>query len=89
MPPLPKVVSTAVYKRDGFRCRHCNDRNGLHPHHVVYQSHGGPDTLDNLITLCWQCHAAHHENKLEIIPVSQTETNIVVRFVRKRGWKPK
>lgn len=85
---LPKAVSTAVYQRDGWKCRHCNNRNGLHPHHVEYAGHCGPDSLNNLITLCWKCHRGHHDGKLTIEVVEQTATNIVVKFWRVGGWKP-
>ena len=45
-------VSRAVYQRDNWHCRHCNNSNGLDPHHVKFASAGGTDTLDNLIALC-------------------------------------
>lgn len=32
----------------------------LHAHHIIHKSSGGPDTLDNLVTLCNRCHAAKH-----------------------------
>lgn len=88
MPPLPKEVSTAVYKRDGWRCRHCNNRNGLHPHHVCYQSHGGTDTPDNLITLCAACHRGHHDGFLGIRVIERTLNDVKVQFTRKGRWKP-
>jgi hypothetical protein len=76
------------FARDGWKCRHCQDRNGLHPHHLIYQSHQGPDELTNLLTLCWQCHTAHHAGKLKIIVLDKTENNVVVLFERVKGWKP-
>jgi hypothetical protein len=85
---LDPAISQACYKRDGWKCRHCNDRNALHPHHFVYKSHGGTDTLDNLLTLCAQCHRAHHDGFLKIILVIKTPDNLVVRFMRLKGWQP-
>lgn len=32
----------------------------LHTHHLVSRSLNGPDTLDNLITLCLACHKKRH-----------------------------
>lgn len=86
---LDPKLSRACFIRDGWKCRHCNDRGGLHPHHVVYKSHGGEDALYNLITLCAQCHRAHHDGFLVIkyedwLTVPQNK----VRFVRMKGWKP-
>lgn len=86
---LPPALSTACYKRDGFKCRHCNDRNGLHPHHLRYKSHGGPDELNNLITLCWQCHRAHHDGFLDIVLLEVSATNVTVQFTRRKNWRPR
>lgn len=85
---LPKHISDSVYDRDDWKCRCCNNRNGLHPHHVVYASHGGPDTLDNLVTLCWRCHRAAHDGFLRIEVVEKKLTDLVVKFWRQKGWKP-
>ena len=53
--------------RDGYRCRRCGwrassrwDRSRLHAHHVVDRARGGRDRLDNLITLCADCHVKAH-----------------------------
>jgi 5-methylcytosine-specific restriction endonuclease McrA len=83
---LPIYLS--CFKRDGFKCRHCYDRNGIHPHHVIYRSHQGPDELNNLLTLCWQCHAAHHQGKLLIHVIEILENDLVVKFERMKGWIP-
>ena len=85
---LPTELSTACFKRDGWRCRHCGDSNGLHPHHVIYKSHGGADALNNLITLCWKCHYGHHNGKLDIQVTTMLESDLIVRFTRKGGWIP-
>lgn len=88
MPPLPKAISQAVYNRDGWHCRHCNNSSSLTPHHVVFQSAGGPDTLDNLLTLCIKCHNDVHEARLTVWVLKKTPTNLVVRFIKEKGWKP-
>lgn len=85
---LAPALSRAVYQRDGWRCRHCNDRNALHPHHVIYKSHQGPDALNNLLTLCCQCHDAHHRGFLDIEVLEITDRNLTVRFIRQKRWKP-
>jgi 5-methylcytosine-specific restriction endonuclease McrA len=78
------------FARDGWKCRHCNNRNGLHPHHVVYQSRGdaSEDALHNLITLCWICHRGHHDGNLQIKVIEVQDKNVLVKFTRKQGWKP-
>jgi hypothetical protein len=90
MAGLPKKLTDAVYRRDHWKCRNpsCCDRNGLHPHHIIYASHGGPDTMENLITLCaWNCHRAIHDGKLLII--LPANANMEVEFKALKGWKPK
>ena len=86
---LPTELSTACFKRDGYRCRHCGDSNGLHPHHVIFKSHGGRDALNNLLTLCHTCHRGVHDGKLDITIVKLLEFDLVVKFTRKGGWIPK
>jgi hypothetical protein len=38
----------------------------LHAHHVVFRSKGGKDTIDNLVTLCEECHKKVHENEITL-----------------------
>ncbi len=48
-------------RRDGYRCQRCFENRGpLQAHHVVPRSDGGPDSLDNLVTLCRPCHGVQH-----------------------------
>jgi hypothetical protein len=51
-------------ERDGYRCAvpGCTSRRNLHDHHIVFRSHGGPDTVTNRITLC----AFHHQRCLHV-----------------------
>ena len=60
---LSKSVRENVYDRDHYRCCFCGVGYSLHLHHVVYRSEGGPDTGDNLITLCSDHHQEVHSNK--------------------------
>jgi len=50
-------------ERDGFKCQYCgytapDGRRwiGLEVHHVKPRCEGGTDDMDNLITLCKECH---------------------------------
>jgi len=53
--------------RDGYTCKHCGKRGvRLEAHHIVFRSHGGKDTLDNLLTLCGQCHHHLHQGKITL-----------------------
>lgn len=70
-----KAVRFEVFTRDYGRCRAFGARlefdgtkveKRAEIHHVVYRSAGGPDTLDNLITLSWRAHKMEHNGLLEL-----------------------
>ncbi len=88
---MDRALATRVFIRDGWRCRdrNCNDRNALHPHHVVFKSHQGQDVMNNLLTLCWQCHEAVHRRDLVVIVIEVLENDLVVKFQRLNGWRPR
>lgn len=86
---LTKALTVSVYKRDGWKCRYCSSRSGLHPHHVIFKSQGGTDTMDNLLTLCASCHLLGvHARKLEIVILEVLPNDLKVQFIPKKGWKP-
>ena len=53
-----------VYERDFGLCQRpdCLEwvELGTPPHHIILKSQGGEDTLENLITLCINCHDKVH-----------------------------
>ena len=61
-------LSQKVKLRDGFRCQLCGDWKGkyysetgaavedIHAHHIIPKAKSGPNTMENLITLCDLCH---------------------------------
>jgi 5-methylcytosine-specific restriction endonuclease McrA len=74
---LTSRIRLAVYRRDRWACRHCHNRNGLHPHHIIFKSHRGKDALDNLVTVCHVCHRAIHDGRLAV------DTNMI--FTERRN----
>ena len=54
---------------------------------VVFRSHGGEDSKENLVTLCECCHKAVHSRNLWI--EFDMELPEVFHFIRKAGWRPK
>lgn len=88
----PKEYSLLIHKvlsRDGYRCQSCGFRGNLHVHHVWFRSHGGPDLLWNLVTLCECCHSGVHT------AVKDGEYGLVVRtdmngftFIKAPWWRP-
>lgn len=59
-------IRTTAFRRDDYTCTCCGARGGphgdteLHADHIVPRSRDGPDTPDNLRTLCRLCHQARH-----------------------------
>ncbi len=60
------TVRDRVLARDGGRCLVCGRPVDLHAHHVVPRAEGGPDTEENLVTLCRPCHGRLHDGRLTI-----------------------
>lgn len=57
---ISNKVRRRVYGRDGYMCALCDSTDGLQVHHAIKRSEGGSDFEENLITLCWRCHAVAH-----------------------------
>jgi 5-methylcytosine-specific restriction endonuclease McrA len=55
-----QTLKKKVFERDDFICQKCKiqDKTSriLEAHHLVSLCYGGKDELDNLITLCSDCH---------------------------------
>ena len=51
-------LAKKIRARDNNQCRICGTTQRLSVHHI---QRGGPDTYDNLITLCSRCH--HHAER--------------------------
>ena len=65
---IPNSVRRSVYRRDGYRCALCDSATGLQIHHIVHRSEGGSNHPQNLITLCWKCHAVAHGTRMPEYP---------------------
>ncbi len=85
---MTPILRNFVFGRDRWHCRHCNNSNGLDPHHVIYQSAGGLDAPNNLLTLCRKCHDDIHAGRLRLEIVSVDIHDLVVKFWKQEGWKP-
>lgn len=53
-------IRAEVLERDSQSCRECGRTNLLHIHHLVPLSKGGTNDIENLITLCGNCHQVEH-----------------------------
>ena len=65
---LWKDLSDKVKERDSFSCTKCGaskeDALELHAHHIKPRGDGGDDSIDNLTTLCIECHAKAHSGTM-------------------------
>jgi 5-methylcytosine-specific restriction endonuclease McrA len=48
-------------QRDNNCCRLCSSPHNLQVHHIVWQCFGGGHHIDNLTTLCSDCHMYQHK----------------------------
>lgn len=72
---IPEDVQKEAYARDSNRCRNpdCkyqwtpSDPRILELHHIVAHAQRGPNTAENLLVLCSQCHDAVHAGRLDIL----------------------
>lgn len=54
-----------VFARDNYTCQCCGKSKDkiLQTHHIIYRSNGGTDRVDNLITVCTDCHTSKDHQK--------------------------
>jgi len=50
-------IRLVIFQRDGYRCVKCGNFHHLHVHHIRSRKKGGTTQMDNLQTLCQECHA--------------------------------
>ena len=82
--------------RDGYKCRACgkspkaDSSVKLEVHHIWRRADGGSDTPNNMVTLCHECHEAHHKNtrklKLKRAPVHRNEAHMNTMRKYLREW---
>ena len=53
--------------RDSYTCQCCGKKNcRVEVHHIVFRRNSGSDDLENLITLCEDCHKAVHSGEIDL-----------------------
>jgi|GEM_PF-798842 len=73
-----RFVRKIVLKRDKNKCQMCGRNNNLHIHHLTYKNHFNEHkNLNDLITLCDQCHSIEHSDDgvdiFQLIKLLQSE----------------
>jgi len=62
-----RYVRKLVVERDGKKCTKCGDKKSLQAHHLTYANHYNEHKhLEDLVTLCSNCHKEEHK-RLDII----------------------
>ena len=54
-----------VFARDNYTCQCCVKSKDkiLQTHHIIYRSNGGTNRVNNLITVCTECHTSENHKK--------------------------
>lgn len=71
-----------VFARDNYTCQCCGKSKGkiLQTHHIVYRSNGGTDRVDNLITVCTDCHTPKNHKEGGILSQWQEKHKKVKQY---------
>jgi hypothetical protein len=71
-----------VFTRDNYTCQVCEKSKDkiLQTHHIIYRSNGGTDRVDNLITVCTDCHTSENHKKGGILYQWQEEHKKVKQY---------
>ena len=55
-----KIIREQALRRDGYTCKICGTGINLRVHHVNYEHLGTEQELDDVVTLCEECHSKVH-----------------------------
>ncbi len=78
--PFPKHLREEALVRSQRHCCVCHDFAGraINVHHIIQESDGGPNTLENAIVLCLRCHSeAGHFNPRHPIGTSYSPAELI------------
>ena len=59
--PFSEPIKLQIKRRAAFRCCRCHEI-GVDVHHIIPQSEGGADTIENAAPLCQNCHDRFGDN---------------------------
>jgi 5-methylcytosine-specific restriction endonuclease McrA len=66
----------AAFKRDGYKCTICGSANNLRGHHIRYRRNVRDCTVDDIQTMCNDCHEEYHHNKRALRKILRNRTGI-------------
>jgi len=88
---ITQKLRNQIQERDKGRCQECGLKVGKetglegHVHHIVPKSDGGEDRIDNLITLCFLCHATKILKHWQLI--EKRRKNLSPQFLKWALWE--
>ena len=56
-------------ERDLYTCQVCGSRDRPEGHHILNYQHGGAANIDNIVTLCGECHKKVHRGLMDILKI--------------------
>ena len=54
-------------ERDRNRCQVCGSKDHVEGHHILNYQFGGAANIDNIVTLCHECHTQVHRGNIDIV----------------------
>lgn len=54
---ISQALRAEIFRRDGYRCKHCGSSEDLRVDHIFPERYGGTLALENLQTLCQSCNS--------------------------------
>ncbi len=54
-------------ERDRFTCQVCGSTVAPEGHHIIDYQYGGNANVDNIVTLCHNCHKQVHRGKIDLV----------------------
>jgi len=60
-------VQRAGKVRDNYICQSCGSSEQIEGHHILDHQYSGAADVDNIISLCHECHKELHRGKIDII----------------------
>lgn len=70
-----KKIRKQALERDSYTCQNCGSDKDLHVHHVTPRWDGGGNELQNLMTLCRNCHEKLHQEAMEALKAECRRNN--------------
>jgi phage terminase large subunit GpA-like protein len=64
--PQWRAVREARLHIDGYHCKGCGRKSGLHVHHLTYERLGHENAYTDLVTVCASCHKRIHDRHREM-----------------------